>query len=153
MRHHDPEPARGVQHCHHVLDERQVALRLRRHAEPEPPVAVVIDHVATPLVEAERRIGDHPVIQQQLSLIDQLRVPNRIALLDPGVGQPVEQHVHLADGPGAEVLLLAVERQVAWIAAAPLNVVGAFDQHAARADGRIADAHPLGSAPAARRSA
>ena len=35
VRHHDAEPARGVQHRHHVLDEREVPLRLRRHAEPE----------------------------------------------------------------------------------------------------------------------
>ena len=44
----------------------------------------------------------------------------------------------------AEVLLLAVQRQVARIALLPLDVVGALDQHAAGAGGRIADAHPLG---------
>ena len=120
------------------------SLRPGRNAEPEPAVAVVLGHVAAPFVEAERRIGNHPVIQQQLPLIYQLRVPDRVALLDPGVGQPVEQHVHLADGPGAEVLLLAVERQVARIAPVPLDVMGALDQHAARAGGRVADAHPFG---------
>ena len=139
----DAEPARGVQHRHHVLDERQIALGLRRHAEPEAPVAVVPGHLAAPFVEAERRIGDHPVVQQQLAFLHQLRVPDRIALLDAGVGQPVEQHVHLADGPGAEVLLLAVKRQVARIAPLPLDVVGAFDQHAAGAGGGVADAHPF----------
>ena len=89
MRHHDAESARSVQHSHHVLDKRQITLRLRRHAEPEPPVAVVLGHVAAPLVEAERRIGYHPVIQQKLSFIHELRVPNRVALLDSGVRQPV----------------------------------------------------------------
>ena len=55
----------------------------------------------------------------------------------------MEQHVHLADGPGAEVLFLAVQRQIAWIAALSLDVVGALDQHAAGAGGRVAGAHPL----------
>ena len=144
VRHHDAEPARGVQHRHHVLDEREVALRLRRHAEPEARMAVVLGHVAAPLVEAERRVGDHPVVEQQLTLVHELRVPDRVALFDPGVGQAVEQHVHLADGPRAEVLLLPVERQVARVAALPLDVVGALDQHAAGAGGRVADAHPFG---------
>ena len=59
-------------------------------------------------------------------------------------GSPWEQHVHLADGPRAEVLLLAVEGQVARIAAVALDVVGALDQHAPGPGRRIADAHPLG---------
>ena len=63
---------------------------------------------------------------------------------DAGVGQAVEEHVHLADGPGAEVLLLAVEGQVARVAPAPLDEVGALDQHAAGAGGRVADAHAFG---------
>ena len=88
VRHDDAEPAGGVQHRHHVLDERQVALGLRRDAEPEAPEAVAFGHVAAPLVEAERRIGDHPVVEQKLSLIDKFRVPDGVALLDPGVGSP-----------------------------------------------------------------
>ena len=110
----------------------------------EAPEAVALGDIAAPLVEAERRVGDHPVVEQQLAFIDQLRIPDRVALLDARVGQPVEQHVHLADGPRAEVLLLAVERQVARVAALPFDVVGALDQHAAGAGGRVADAHPLG---------
>ena len=124
--------------------KRQVAFGFRRDAKAEAPVTIVLGHVAAPLVEAERRIGDHPVVEQHLALVDQLRVPDGVALLDARVGQPVEQHVHLADGPRAEVLLLAVERQVTRIACLPLDVVGALDQHAAGAGGRVADAHPLG---------
>ena len=59
-------------------------------------------------------------------------------------GSPVEQHVHLADCPGPEVLLLSVKGEIARIASLSLDVVGALDQHAAGAGGRVADAHPLG---------
>ena len=38
---------------------------------------------------------------------------------------------------------MAVQRQIARIAALSLDVVGALDQHAAGAGGRVADAHPL----------
>ena len=56
----------------------------------------------------------------------------------------MEQHVHLADGPRAQVLLLAVERQVARIASVALDVMRTLDQHAAGAGGRVADAHSFG---------
>ena len=52
--HHDAEAAGTVQHRHHVLDEGQVALGLRRDPEAEAPVAVVLRHVPSPFVEAER---------------------------------------------------------------------------------------------------
>ena len=94
--------------------------------------------------------GGH-VPRRSATLVYQLRVPDRVALLDPGVGQLVEQHVHLADGPGAEVLLLAVERQVARIAPVPLDVMGALDQHAAGTGGPVADGASVRSARVARR--
>ena len=144
VRHHDAEPTRGVQYRHHVLDEREVPLRLRRHAEPKARIAIVLGHLAAPLVEAERRVGDHAVVEQQLTLIYELRIRIVSPFSIRALGQSVEQHVHLADGPGAEVLLLAMERQVAWIPALPLDVVRTLDQHAAGPGGRVADAPPLG---------
>ena len=139
----DAETAGSVEHGHHVLHEREVALGLRRHAEPEASVTVVLGHVAAPLVEAERGIGDHAIVEQQLSVVEELGIADGVALLDTGVGQAVEQHVHLADGPGAEVLLLPVKGQVPRIALLALDVVRALDEHAARAGGGVADAHAL----------
>ena len=127
-----------------MLHEREVPLGLRGDAKPKPPIAVVLGDLAAPLVEAERRIGDHPVVEQQLPLMHQLGVPDGVALLDPGVRQPVEEHVHLADGPGAEIPLLALEGEILRVPTAPLDVVSTLDQHAARAHGRVANPHPLG---------
>src|ERR1019366_1254425 len=109
--------------------------------KPEPPVTVVLGHVAPPLVERERRVRDDPVEESQLAAFPELRIADRVAPLDPRVGQPMEEHVHLTDRPGAEVFLLARERQVFRVLPMALEVVRAFDQHAARAARRIADAH------------
>src|ERR1022692_2965181 len=54
----------------------------------------------------------------------------------------VKQHVHLADGPGGADALLAIQREVARIAAALADVVARLNEHAARTAGGIVDAHP-----------
>ena len=52
--HHDAEPAGGGQHPAHVLDEREVALRPGRNAEPEPAGAVVRGHAVPVRVHSTR---------------------------------------------------------------------------------------------------
>jgi hypothetical protein len=66
-----------VQHGH-VLDEGEIALGLGRDAAGEPPEAVV-GYFAASLVERERRVGDDPVVKDQLALLDELRVAQRVA--------------------------------------------------------------------------
>jgi hypothetical protein len=58
----------------------------------------------------------------------------------------VQQHVHLADGPRAQVLLLPIEATGSSGCRRGGDVVRALDQHAARAAGRVADAHPSAGA-------
>ena len=58
----------GVRDGDHVLQEGQVAgvgLGRDRAEAVEAVVRVVGGDVAPPLLEAERRIGDHPVVGQQ----------------------------------------------------------------------------------------
>jgi len=55
----------------------------------------------------------------------------------------VEEHVHLADGPRAEVFFLSEEAQVSRITALSFNIFRALDEHAARATGGIVDSHPF----------
>ena len=154
VRHHDAEPApRRFKHrppC--AGTNARSPLRLRRHAEPEARMAVILGHLAAPLVEAERRVGDHPVVQQQLALVDQLRVADRVSLLDAGVVaargaacSSCRWPTCRGSSPGRGA------SGCAGLPSLPLDVVGALDQHAAGPGGRIADAHAVRSAPAARR--
>ena len=53
----------------------------------------------------------------------------------------MQEHVHLADGPGGADAFLAEEGKVARIAAAFADVVAGLDQHAAGAAGGVVDAH------------
>ena len=64
MRHHDADHALRVGRGQHVLEERQVALGLGRNraVAVEAMMRVVGREVVAPLLEAERRIGDHPVV-------------------------------------------------------------------------------------------
>ena len=97
-----------------------------------------------PVLQAEGRIGDDPVIGQQPSLrVHQPRLGDDVAGLQPRRPQAVEQQVQLADGQRPQVALLPVEHQVADVAAPFLHVLGGVDQHPAGPGGGVADAHPL----------
>ena len=138
--HDGGHPAVGLEHRQHVLDEHQVGLlALLRH--PDGEAAGVLD-VLLDVVLAEGRIGEDAVEALELAVVVLvLRAADGVFLPDVGVGDAVQQHVHLADGPGGADLLLAGERQVARVAARLADVVAGLDQHAARADGGVVDAH------------
>ena len=63
--------------------------------------------------------------------------------LQAGRPQPVEQEVELARGQGSKVAFLAVEGEVARVAALLAHVLGGVDEHPARSGGGVAYAHPL----------
>ena len=75
------------------------------------------------VVLGERRIGDHPVEAHQLAALDVQRARPGCRRSDVGVGDAVQEHVHLADRPDAAVVLLAVEAEVARVAAVLLDVL------------------------------
>ena len=136
-RHHPP----GPEHGQHVLEEHQVGLLAALGAEAVAEALGELYPLAV-IVLREGRVADDAVKAHQLALVQVERVEQRVVVLDVGVGDAVEEHVHLADGPNAAVGVLAVERQVTGIAAGLLHVLAREDQHAARADARIIDAHP-----------
>jgi hypothetical protein len=135
--------ALGIHGRNHVLHERQIPLALGRDPKPKPSIPVPLGDLASPLIERKRRIGDHPVVQDQLPALDQLGLADRVALLDPTARPLVQEHVHLADAPSPEVLLLPVQRHVLRVAAVRLDVLRALDEHAAGPTGGIADPHAL----------
>ena len=97
-----------------------------------------------PVLQAEGRIGDDPVVGQEPSLrVHQPWLGDYVAGLQPRRPQAVEQQVQFADGQRSQVALLPVEHQVADVAAPLLNVLGGIDQHPAGPGGWVADAHPL----------
>ena len=122
----------GLEHGQHVLDEHEVGL-LALLGHPDGEAAGVLD-VLLDVVLAEGRIGEDAVEALELAvLVLVLRAADGVLLPDVGVGDAVQQHVHLADRPGGADLLLAGEREVARVAAGLADVVAGLDEHAARA--------------------
>ena len=126
----------------HVLQEHQVGLlaALGGVAVAEP---LRVGERALVVVLAERRVGDHPVEPLQLTTAHMSRVREGVVILEVGVPDPVEQHVHLRDRPSGAVVLLPGEDQVAGIATVVGHVLVGVDQHAARARARVVDGHAL----------
>ena len=125
-----------------MLDEHQVGLlaALGRPAALEP---LRVLHALAGVVQGERRIGEHPVEAHQLAAVDVHRLGEGVAVLHVGVGDAVQQQVHLRDRPDAAVVLLARQAQVARVPAVLLHVVLGQDQHAARPRAWVIDRHAL----------
>ena len=140
--HHHAHPALGVGHRQHVQQEGQVApgLGWDGAVAVEAVVGVAGREFVAPVLQAEGRIGDDPVIGQQPALrVHQPRLGDDVARLQPRRPQAVEQQVQLADGQGAQVALLPVEHQIADVAALFLHVLGGIDQHPAGPGGGVED--------------
>ena len=140
VRHHRGQPPVGLEHGQHVLHEHQVGLlAFLGHPHRE---AAGEDHVFLDVVLAERRVGQHAVEAAQFVLLGLvLRLAQGVLLADVGVRDAVQQHVHLADGPGGAHLFLAKQRQLGRIGAVFAQVVARLDQHAARPNCWVVHAH------------
>jgi hypothetical protein len=140
VRHHRRHAAVALEHGQHVLNEHQIRLlALLGHEDLEALRPV---HPLADVVLAERRVGEDAIEPHELAVLAPvLRGPDRILLPDVGRLDVVEDHVHLADGPGGADLLLARQNDVARVAAGVADVVACLDQHAARPGGRVVDRH------------
>ena len=108
----------------------------------EPVVRLVVLRVfdVAPLVERKRRIGDHDVELHQGVFLDQRRAAERVAPLDAGLVHAMQEHVHLAQRPGAPVGFHAVQRDIPFALGVGRHGLPHLDQQRARSAGRIADA-------------
>ncbi len=133
VRHDHRHFAVALERGDHVLHEHQVGLLAALGHEGVEAFGEL--HPVARVVLRERRIGDHSVeAAASPLLVEMLRFLERVALANVGTAYAVQEHVHLADGPGAAVEFLAGEFQVAGIAAGLLHVLLGLDQHTARAD-------------------
>ena len=153
MRHDGSHAAIALEHGQHVLHEHQISLfAFLGHPDVEAArvgdgllllgTAAVISGFGLSVVLAEGRIGEDAVEAAQLVVfVLVLRVGQSVSVADIGVRDAMQQHVHLADGPGGTHLFLPVERQLGGIGSAFAQVVASLDQHAARANGRVVNTH------------
>ena len=115
----------------HVLQEHEVGFlaALRGVAVVEP---LGVGERVLVVVLAERRVGDDTVEPLQLAAAGVLGVGERVVVLEVGVSDAVQQHVHLRDRPCGAVVLLPGQYEIGWVAAVVDDVVAGVDQHAAR---------------------
>ena len=143
----DGDPAGlGAGGGEHVLHPRPVGVTLGRHAAEAVAAPLVgCPLCLAPVLQRERRIGDHAVELSQVVAGVERWVAQRVLADDLEVLDPVQQQVHPGDGRGGEHLLLAVELapQGLGASAGGLNVLDDLDQHAAGAAGRVVDALAL----------
>ena len=107
-------------------------------------VWVVGCEVVSPVLQAEGRIGNHPVVGKQPPRgVHQARLGDDVASLQTPGPQTVEQQVELADSQRSQIALLPVECQVAAVSAVFLHVLSRVDEHPTGAGCWVANPHPL----------
>ena len=133
------QDARGLAGTLERADDVQqvgvVALLGRRHAERPEPVERVVRRVeagAPPLVR-ERRVGDDVVELFERIAVLELRVGERVPLVDERLRVVVEDHVHAGQAARRRVLLLSVEGQLG------AGLVGHFQEQRAGPASRVID--------------
>ena len=131
------------EHGEHVLHEHEVGLLAALGAEAEAEALLELQAVSR-VVLRERRVGDDAVEAHELAALECAAARRACrSFANVGVGDAVQQHVHLADRPDAAVGLLPVEPQVLRVAAVLVDVLLRQDQHAARARAGVVDRHAL----------
>ena len=146
VRHHHADHSFRVGRRQHVQQKAQVAPRARRDRviAVESVMRVVGRELVPPVLQAERRIRDHPVVgQQPPAVVQQPRLRDHVPFFQPRRPQSVQQQVQLANGQRAPVALLTFQHQVPRVAVVLLDVLRRVDQHPARPRRRVADAHPF----------
>ena len=98
-----------------------------------------LQQLAAPVAVVERRVGQHVVGLE----VGVLVVVEGVAVGDLRV-DAADGEVHLRQPPGGVVGLLAVDRDVAELAAVGLDELLALHEHAARAAARVVDAALVG---------
>ena len=88
--------------------------------------------VGTAVVLRERRIGEDTVEFADLAVVKNLRVLQRIPVLNREARDVVEDHVHDADGPDGAVRVLPVEGEVVRVLALFLHILVALNQESRR---------------------
>ena len=119
----------------HVLDEHEVSF-FPGFGAPFTEARGELQ-VGAAVVLRERRIGKHAVEFADLAVVQNLRVLQRIPVLDGEAGDVVEDHVHDADGPDGAVRVLPVEGKIIRVLALLLHILVALNKKAAGADGGI----------------
>jgi hypothetical protein len=100
-------------------------------------------HATGGVVLGEGRVGNHAVEAHQFAPLLVEWVAEGVTVLQVGVGDAVQNHVHLGDGPHTAVGLLAVQSKILGVSAVFAEVVGAHDEHAPRARAGVIHALPL----------
>ena len=77
-----------------MLNECQISSVLWGHPIAVAPIPIVLSKIPTPVLQRERRVGDHPIKTIDLSVLHMLRVTKGVALPDVGTDDAVQEHVH-----------------------------------------------------------
>ena len=130
MRHNRGHVAVAFETRQHVLDEHQVGFLAGLRA-PLTEAAGKF-HAGAAVVLRKRGIGQHPVEPADLTVLQDLRIFQGVAVLDGEPRDVVEDHVHVADRPGGAVGVLTVEHQIIGVLALLLDVLVGLDEESRR---------------------
>jgi hypothetical protein len=138
--HHGHAATAGLEGLDHVQDEGVVALGSGRHAALVAVELVVLGLVVAPLLQRERRIGDHHVeVLEGVVRVQQPGVAQGVAPFDAVVVLAVQEHIHLGQCPGTADGLLAEQGVFLRAVEALADLASALHQQRAGATGRVAD--------------
>jgi hypothetical protein len=112
---------------------------LGRHPGNIAAIRIIGPVVCTPVLEGKRRISNDAVKGLQTVCRKEGRGTEGVAAQDLKILYPVQEHIHPGNGAGGEVLLLTIELEGSVIFVIMLEMINAFQQHAAGAASRIID--------------
>lgn len=140
MRHDGRHFSIWLQAGDHVLHKHQVGFLacLRREAEVE---TLLVLHPSLSVILREWWIGDHAVEQLHVIILYKHRGFKCVIILDMRVGNVVQDHVHLTDGPHCTIQFLTINRQPIRSLSQLFYKLPRLNQHAARTTGRVVHRH------------
>ena len=139
--HHGHTAGPGRHGTDHVLHPGIVTAFSRRHACEVASVGIITPHLVAPLFEGEGRIGDDAIERRQVVTRKERRAAQRVAAHHLKIRGAMQEEVHAGNGGGGEVFFLGEELapERAVVAVVFLHMVHGFEQHTARAAGRVVD--------------
>src|SRR4030042_571366 len=144
MRKHNASPPSVVQRCNHVLDKSVIPISLRRNSKTKASIRIMLGFFIAPIFQGEGGISNNNIKLHKLSLISlKLGRPQGIPFFQLGILQPVEQQIHFADGPCADISFLTKKSDVSRILSFISEVINRLNKHSSRTTGGVTNTHFL----------
>ena len=122
-----------------MLEESIIGTALRRRPPDIPSEGIVCEHLAVPLLDRVRGIGQHDIELLKFARFQKCRIGQRVCIDDGEVLHAMQHQVHSRNGRCDRVQLRTVHPDVAPLLTLIFQAGQAFNQHATGTAGGVID--------------